>query len=391
MRELRQLFVPHGLVFVAALAAAEVGPLRSAVLPAAPTVLLVALAVGALLSLRFHRGRPLLLFLIVAAVYGVLRLTAATAAPEARVAFDLTAALLPVDFMIVALLGERGTLSRAGRIRLGVLAAQALFVAAVAWDGGAAVARVLEAPLPWLSGLDTALPQRPLLLFVLALVVLVAAAEPVFAWALVAVLLALLPEPAVGVSTIWLAAAGVMLTVAVVESSYALAYRDGLTGLPSRRAFNEALQHTGGRFSVAMVDVDHFKQCNDRWGHDVGDQVLRMVATKLEVVGGGARAFRYGGEEFAVLFPGLGADQALEQCEALRASVAAASFAVRHRPRPRRHGERKRGTRKKGEEIAVTVSIGLAEGGAGSPDDAVRAADRALYRAKEGGRNRVET
>jgi len=76
--------------------------------------------------------------------------------------------------------------------------------------------------------------------------------------------------------------------------------------LPSRRALIERLPSLGRRYTVAMVDVDHFKNFNDTYGHDAGDQVLRMVASRLGEVSGGGTAFRYGGEEFTILFPGKG-------------------------------------------------------------------------------------
>src|SRR5688500_20279314 len=86
----------------------------------------------------------------------------------------------------------------------------------------------------------------------------------------------------------------------VIEASYLMAYQDGLTGLPARRALTEALHQMNGKFTIAMVDVDHFKKLNDRYGHDVGDQVLRMLASRLAKVSNGGRAFRYGGEEFEI-------------------------------------------------------------------------------------------
>jgi diguanylate cyclase (GGDEF)-like protein len=170
-----------------------------------------------------------------------------------------------------------------------------------------------------------------------------------------------------------------------------MAFRDELTGLPARRALNDALQRVDGTYTVAMVDVDHFKKFNDTHGHDVGDHVLRMVATRLGNVTGGGRAYRYGGEEFAVLFPGKTAEQSAPHLEALRASVGNASFTKRGKDRPK---EKPKSPRAKGagaKELTVTVSIGAAQArGAALPAEVVKAADRALYRAKEAGRNRVE-
>ncbi|MDP0971523.1 diguanylate cyclase, partial [Klebsiella pneumoniae] len=82
------------------------------------------------------------------------------------------------------------------------------------------------------------------------------------------------------------------------------AFRDELTGLPGRRALNERTQRLGRNYVLAITDVDHIKRFNDTHGHDVGDQVLRLVASKLSKVNGGGRAYRYGGEEFAVVFAG---------------------------------------------------------------------------------------
>src|SRR3989441_12352087 len=89
-----------------------------------------------------------------------------------------------------------------------------------------------------------------------------------------------------------------------------------------------------------MVDVDHFKQLNDRHGHDVGDQVLKMIASRLAGVSGGGQAFRYGGEEFAVLFPGKTAEECVSDLEALRQTVEEAHFILRSKIRARRRPEK---------------------------------------------------
>jgi diguanylate cyclase (GGDEF)-like protein len=193
-------------------------------------------------------------------------------------------------------------------------------------------------------------------------------------------------------ATFYFSTAGVILVVAVIEAGYALAYRDELTRLPGRRALNEALQQTGGDYAVAMVDVDHFKKFNDTYGHDVGDQVLKMVAGRLDEVTGGGRAFRYGGEEFSVLFQGKTVDEALPHLDLLRATIADTRFTLRGADRPRKKPGKPRGSASS-KQVAVTVSIGVAEASerASTPDEVIKAADKALYRAKKGGRNQVKT
>ena len=154
------------------------------------------------------------------------------------------------------------------------------------------------------------------------------------------------------------------LALGLVQESHRLAFVDELTGLPGRRALEAALAKAGRRYAVAMVDIDHFKRFNDRHGHDVGDQVLRLVASRLAGVGGGGRAYRYGGEEFTILFPGRSAESCVGLLERCREAVAAAEFRTRGKGRPAKPPKAGRPRRKAdGARLSVTVSMGLAERG----------------------------
>jgi len=173
-----------------------------------------------------------------------------------------------------------------------------------------------------------------------------------------------------------------------MQESWSVAYLDPLTGLPGRRALDEHLRRLGAHYAIAMIDVDHFKAFNDSHGHHVGDEVLRLVAAHLQEVTGGGSAYRYGGEEFTVVFPEHSAAEALPHLEALREEIASARFAKRRRDRRQDPAELDAGTADA--EIAITVSIGLAEGrDTAPPEGVIEAADRALYAAKQGGRNRT--
>lgn len=186
--------------------------------------------------------------------------------------------------------------------------------------------------------------------------------------------------------------AGLVLVATLVAGTHALAYRDALTGMPARRAFDEALVALTPPFAIAVVDVDHFKRVNDAHGHDVGDQVLCMVAEQLGRVGGHGRAFRTGGEEFAILFAGSRVAGITPVLEELRGYIEATPFRLRGTDRPKKKPKASRG-RGAAPQLAVTVSIGVAEAKSEPTPgrQVVVAADRALYRAKEGGRNRVIT
>ena len=192
-------------------------------------------------------------------------------------------------------------------------------------------------------------------------------------------------------ATLAFTAAQLVLLIGLVEDSYRLAYHDELTGLPGRRALEEALRSLDGDYVIAMVDVDHFKKFNDRHGHAAGDQALRMVAAELAKIGGGGRAYRYGGEEFAILFPGSSVTGVSEPLESVRAAIADRRFALRSPNRPRKKPDPPRKPSRPPKLISVSVSIGFAGPSSRASDSSavLRAADRALYRAKNKGRNRV--
>lgn len=185
----------------------------------------------------------------------------------------------------------------------------------------------------------------------------------------------------------WLAAAAAAIGVGVLYGAYRMAFVDALTGLPNRRALDERLARSQGRIAVAMVDVDHFKRFNDRHGHEAGDRVLRAVARQLRRCAGGD-AYRYGGEEFAIVFEGRAVERASTALERVREQVEA------QRVRLRTGGARRAQAVRRGQsegEVGVTVSIGMAERDPERRTSAavVDAADKALYRSKQRGRNRL--
>ena len=185
--------------------------------------------------------------------------------------------------------------------------------------------------------------------------------------------------------------AGVYLLFGINGLVWTKAYVDELTGIPGRRGLEEAFRSLGRRYTIAMVDVDHFKRFNDTYGHEVGDQVLKFVASKLKGTKG-AKAFRYGGEEFTILMPGMDMEEALAGLEELRRAIESSRFKLRGRDRPARRpgsGSRPRGS---AAGVSVTVSVGAAARSplCSTPQEVLAAADRALYRAKRMGRNRVE-
>jgi diguanylate cyclase (GGDEF)-like protein len=351
---------------------------------------------AALLAWRFHRSRVLAAVLALAVVERLLRLDPEPALQLARTAATL---LLPPVLAALALTRDRGVLTARGLTQLAIVLVPTPVVALLLRSQQPATTLALQGePLGSAFTPQAALPDPELLVFAVSITVAAAVAvyrrktvENGFLWAVVAACLALTAAAGSPVSTVYLMVAGLVLGLSVMETGYRMAYRDELTGLPSRRALPDALAALRNRYTIAMVDIDHFKKFNDKHGHDVGDQVLRMVAGKLARISGGGRAYRYGGEEFVLVFPGKSRDEVMADLEELRSTIEDSTFTVRGRGRPRgkpKSGKRRSGGKKK---LAVTVSIGVAErnGNYTTPEKVLKAADKALYKAKRAGRNRV--
>ncbi|KUJ71945.1 GGDEF domain-containing protein [Thiomicrospira sp. WB1] len=176
----------------------------------------------------------------------------------------------------------------------------------------------------------------------------------------------------------WASLATLAVLLAMVFDAHHLAYTDTLTGLKGRRALFESFAGLGRRYAIAMMDIDHFKKFNDRYGHETGDRVLQAVATHLKQ-SGMSRVYRYGGEEFTLVFPGKTAREALPVLESVRERIANKPLLVQDKT-----GQKK--------TVRVTASFGVAEKDAqnGAPEAVMQAADAYLYQAKKAGRNCVK-
>ncbi len=394
-KRLTHFLLPGGLIAAVAALLAFFIKLPAEVRAFWPFYPVLVLGGGLLLGWRFNRSR--LIFATLVLLLADRALATWPGGPAVGLAVRI---LLPLNLALVAVYRERGLVTPLGLVRLGLIALQPAVVGLALMRWPEILPKLLSRPL--VSALPNGmlpptLPQPVLAVLILSGVVLLLVfwwrPEPLsggLVWALPTAFLPLALGHGGPAPTLGLATAGLILLAAVLESSHGMAFRDDLTGLPARRALNEGLLKVGRRYALAMVDVDHFKKVNDRYGHDVGDQVLKMVAARLARVNGGGYPFRYGGEEFTVLFPGKSADEVLPYLDHLRTTIASSRFTLRHRSRPNRRPEA--APKRVGSEcLGVTVSIGVAErcGELAEPAKVLRAADQALYRAKQTGRNRI--
>lgn len=195
------------------------------------------------------------------------------------------------------------------------------------------------------------------------------------------------------ISSMIFSLSGVMLLIYLLSASYELAFKDLLTDIPGRLALESDIRSLGRKFTIAMIDIDHFKSFNDTYGHDIGDDVLRLVASKMKHIGGGAKIYRYGGEEFTVLFKGKLADQSQDHLELLRATIESYDMVLRDldsRPKDKKVGQKKRNGNKRSDVVNITISIGVCDSSESNNVKAVlKKADEALYKAKKGGRNKI--
>jgi len=405
---LRPAIAPVAIVALTVLCVAA-GPALPPSLSGLPALgpFVTLLAAGAI-ALWFNRGRAFIAAMSMFLGYAGCLFAAGHGPFAAKAAYTALAVVVPANVLASLLQAERGVFHHHNYRWLLVAAAEILLVL---WIGSAGHSSL--SGVAWIALFDHwALnsPPTPLagrLMFAAAFAAAVWRALPRLpaiepraldvglAGALAAAFIATAWGSSPAVFAAFMTAAGAVLFVAVLQETHRIAFADELTGLPARRALNERLAAIGPVCAVAMADVDHFKKFNDVHGHDIGDQVLKLVAARLAEVEGGGVAFRYGGEEFCVVFDGRTAAEAFPHLEAIRASIEGYRMAVRSEERPRdaEAGSRLRGASLPQKMISVTISIGVADrkGLDVKPAAVVKAADQALYRAKEAGRNRVST
>jgi diguanylate cyclase (GGDEF)-like protein len=443
---LKTLAVPGGILLAAMAVLAHSGWLTLA--PQALSFLYYcALGGGMLLAWRFHSSRILfallVLFLAQQATAGFGSAHAIAGTPGGT-ALQAVAVLVPLNFVVIAMMHERGLIiSGTAPIGMFLFVQSVIVVVLCNTSEGASSLPVRghhAATVSWPEYFWFALAAAGVFLLVRALITR-KPADGALLWSLCAFSLSLYFLGNTLISTMYAATAAAILAVSIIETSYLLAYHDELTTLPSRRAFNDALLRLQDPYAAAVVDIDHFKRFNDTYGHDTGDQVLRLVAANLARVSGGGQAYRCGGEEFTILFPGKTVSEVVEHVERLREAIENTEFRLRNEDRrqvqrnPGQRGQKQSDHDQRGQDrrdkdprdqdrrtqerrqprvrkrartgdairqlaqskpaaaLSVTVSIGVAGSTTEKPhpDAVLDAADKALYRAKNNGRNRVET
>jgi len=405
LKPLFRLIVPLLLLFAAIISLNHLTEIRSdyvKLLNLLPYGLFV-IVLG--LSHYFNRSRFFAAALLMGMAFWLIqnRLQTSLEAQLPLYLFTAMSILLPLGLALLTAIPERGLWNRHGF--LAILAGPMLL--------GAACVFVSSSEAPQLQTLVQSMPLKPFpglimslyasvwmgLMILVGLFFLLrrnAEAESSLTLCIVFSFITLAKFDQPLISSIMFSATGLTMILGLLKSSFEMAYQDELTGLLGRRALNEKLSGLGNRYAIAMIDIDHFKKFNDTHGHDVGDDVLKVVANHIAETTGGGIPYRYGGEEFCVVFPGKSLKPCIPHLEAVREAVGSHRITLRdrkNRPKSAQTGAQKRaGTRTKarqGKTVSVTISIGVAERTdvVDMPDQVMKNADKALYKAKQNGRN----
>jgi diguanylate cyclase (GGDEF)-like protein len=301
--------------------------------------------------------------------------------------------LIPLNIIAFSHLKERGIFSLWGKIRISLILMELFLIYEITVSKDLLIENILNYRFINIPLEKTIMNQIPLLIFSLTLIFFIIKAyvknsifEVRLGGVVTSVFLALISINDSISFSMFLFSAGLMLIIGIIQDSYSMAYLDELTGIPSRRSLREELMKLGNKYVIAMVDIDFFKKFNDTYGHDVGDDVLKLVASNLVQVTGGGKAYRYGGEEFTILFPGKSIDDVIPHLENLRERISKSGYT-----RKSSKTQRSKSKRKSSGNLFVTVSMGVCERSSRykNPSDVIKGADNALYRAKKKGRNCV--
>ncbi len=310
-----------------------------------------------------------------------------------HVLFAATTLLLPLNLLAFSMIKEQAISTRRGVLRLPLVLIQPFLVLWLSLPEQGGIARTLQQPLlPMLPTGWTVVPQPGLVAFAGALLLIgtrfAVEKNPLDGgafWALVTSFVAFQGILYGWAPTNFLAAAGLILFLTLFQASHQRIYRDDLTGVPGRLAYQEALANLGTKYVLAVVGIDQLKQYANQHGKAVSEQLLRLLAPKVVGAAGSGKVYRLAGEEFTILFPRKTATETLASLEAIRKAVEQTTICLHGRDRVWE------GTGTGDNALRATASVGLAEAGdnRSSLGLVTKAAYRALYEAKGDGGNLV--
>ncbi|TKS59897.1 MAG: GGDEF domain-containing protein [Nitrospira sp.] len=402
MKTFFAFLIPGGVVFLAAIGFLRPHGLPSWVQGPVQALPYIVLGFGLVFGWYLSSGRLILSLIMLAfADRAVILFPPTDPDPGSanHVIFAATTFLLPLNLMALSVIKEEAISTWRGVLRLPLVLIQPFLVLWLSLPEQASLALSLQQPLlPMLMVDWTALPQPTLLAFCGALLLIgvrfIVQKNPLDCgalWALVTSCAAFQGLHYGWSATNFLSAAGLILFLTLLQASHQQTYRDDLTGIPGKLAYEEAVANLGKKYVLAVVGIDQLKQYGNQHGKPVSEQLLRLIAQKIMAAADSGKVFRLAGEEFTILFPRKTATETLVTLEAIRKAVEQTTMYLRGRDRVWEGGGASH-TGSSDEELVVTASIGLAEAGnsQSSLGLVTKIAYKALYEAKGEGGNLVK-
>lgn len=391
MRKVMTACVPFIVLLAAWVAASQAVRFTDALNSAVLVIPFVIAGLAIFMSIRYQNSSSFFFVCFILLSYILIKFSSAKDAMIVEAVTEISI-LIPINAVWLAFIKERGIFTRYGANKAIIIAVQFIWILVnILIKGKAAVGRLNPESV-------IALQAPAIVLYVLAIGFLLANyvlkgnhMHLVFISVLISIYIALYFAHNPIVIAIFLTSAFVMIVAALFEVLHSLAFYDILTGVFTRRALEQELAKLGNKYSIAMADIDHFKRINDKYGHDVGDEVLKMVASIVDKVSGRFKTFRYGGEEFVIILQGQGCTESMPLLERIRKAVECRPFIVRSENRPKKKPDKITGDSKGKGHINITISIGVAQRteSVRNARDVIKKADEALYKSKCGGRNRI--
>jgi diguanylate cyclase (GGDEF)-like protein len=363
---------------------------------------IIVIAAGVLLGLFFKRiWLMLAIFILAIADRALLYFVANTAVSmeEERLIYHAISFLLPVNLCLFAFMKRRGDMKWQSIWFLGAILLQGCGVAFIYHYRSLGFGAFLEySALKWALLEHIPLSQLSLFAFGIAFIYYLflyistrGVIERSFCWALISIFYALALNRIGPVSSIYFSTAGLIFVISVIENIYVEGFQDELTDLPTGKSMHGILSRLNTGYTVALIEVDNFERLKDNHGRQVSKQVLRSVGSKLTSVTGGGKPFRYRGEVFAIVFPGMFLQDMLPHIEELRQTIKKLGPILPSQKSPGKKPKKLKRIEMLANKIPVTVSIGVAERSDAdmSPQQAIQKAEKALGIAKREGHDQM--
>jgi len=356
--------------------------------------------IGSIIAWKFNRSREFFVLILLTLCLISINYSIGLVGKETESIdiYTIVSLMIPINIALFSFLKERGIFSLWGFIRIGFIVFELLLSLLIIYSEERIIIDLINKDLLPISFKTTGMPQISIVVFFITFIILIiryilykSYQEISFIGVLSSLFYVLHNNDNQILYSIFFAAGGIILIISIIHDSYSMAFSDELTGLPSRRALKQDMMKLGVNYVIAMVDIDFFKKFNDTYGHDTGDEVLKLIASIMKDVTGGGKSYRYGGEEFTILFPGKSIKDALPHLEELRETISKRGFTPRGKDRPKKKQKKKTKSSNGIKQVKITVSIGVSQKSDKhkTPDEVLRSSDTALYRAKKKGRNCV--